>query len=262
MKFNTFLLRCNRVRTAQKEDFNKIINDDTNIYRSKSGKFLYEIHKEWLEERFLFLHCNYDNAISFTDHVVNTETGLKEKNPRTKIQIEPRKQFFACYDCKSSLLYLNDYRQKMFLQGYLNDSTGEHFQIANIYKSVDEFCNSIKVIKGFQYTQVNNLFTQNDNLFRKIANVWGQDLPDELNIKIKYGGIPLRQGGRQIVDLLCKNKEYFKKIIIIGGDDANMEKVYNFESVLEQVSLSVEKDENDRYDYNQVRNALLAVVRN
>ena len=56
------------------------------------------LRRNIIDERFFWLACDYDDATSFRDYVVNQNTGEKEPNLRTKSQVEPRKQFFACYD--------------------------------------------------------------------------------------------------------------------------------------------------------------------
>ena len=77
--------------------------------------------------------CDYDDAVRFRDYVINKETGEKEPNPRSKEQIEPRQQFFACYDCNTHFLYLNDLTRRSFLQQYLSETLQKDFQINNIY---------------------------------------------------------------------------------------------------------------------------------
>ena len=42
-------------------------------------------------------------------------------NPRSKEQVEPRQQFFACYDAQKHFLYMNDYNKKGFVEQYLSD---------------------------------------------------------------------------------------------------------------------------------------------
>ena len=64
---------------------------------------------------FFWLACDYDDAASFRDYVVNQNTGEKQPNPRTKSQIEPRKQFFACYDTISHFLYISDLKDYTYI---------------------------------------------------------------------------------------------------------------------------------------------------
>lgn len=54
-----------------------------------------------IENRFFWMSCEYDDAVRFRDYVIDKGTGERMPNPRSKDQVEPRQQFFACYDTKS-----------------------------------------------------------------------------------------------------------------------------------------------------------------
>ena len=216
---------------------------------------------EIIDDRYFWMSCDYDDAVRFRDYVINKETGEKEPNPRSKEQIEPRQQFFACYDCDTHLLYLNDLNRRKFLQQYLSETLQKEFQINNIYTSVDEFCNKIKTIRGFQYTQVDNLFSRGGDLFARIGNMWGQDLPSKIQLKIAYGDIPVHGGGRQIIDIFSRHRNEFDTVVVIGWDDDGVEHTFDFSSVLKHISISPSKDENEHFDPTEVRALLLHELR-
>lgn len=216
---------------------------------------------EIIDDRYFWMSCDYDDAVRFRDYVINKETGEKEPNPRSKEQIEPRQQFFACYDCDTHLLYLNDLNRRKFLQQYLSETLQKEFQINNIYTSVDEFCNKIKTIRGFQYTQVDNLFSRGGDLFARIGNMWGQDLPSKIQLKIAYGDIPVHGGGRQIIDIFSRHRNEFDTVVVIGCDDDGVEHTFDFSSVLKHISISPSKDENEHFDPTEVRALLLHELR-
>ena len=132
MKFCNFLLRVDGIREASLDDFKDVVAKGHRIYRPDRQKYLYSIEMEIIEERYFWMSCDYDDANRFRDYVVNRETGEREPNPRSKTQIEPRMQFFACYDCEKHFLYLNDLTRRSFLQQYLSDSIQKEFQINNI----------------------------------------------------------------------------------------------------------------------------------
>lgn len=261
MQFCNFLLRVNGTREATLNDFKEVIQKGIRTYRPDRQKYLYSINMDIIDDRFFWMACDYDDAKSFRNYVVNRESGEKEPNPRTKDQIEPRRQFFACYDCKTHFLYLNDLTRRRFLQQYLSDSLQKEFQINNIYTSVDEFCDKIKAIRGFQFTQINNLFSRNSDIFTQIGNIWGQDLPNKLQLKITYGDIPVHQGGRKLVDLFNHHKEEFEDVIITGCDDKGMEHTFDFSSVLKHCVIHPIKDENEHFDPIEVQQLLLAELR-
>ena len=261
MKFCNFLLHVDGIREASLDDFKDVIQKGLRTYKPERQKYLYSIEMEIVEDRFFWMSCDYDNAVGFRDYVVNKDTGEKEPNPRSKEQIEPRQQFFVCYDCDTHFLYLNDLTRRSFLQQYLSDAIQKDFHISNVYTSVDEFCDRIKTIRGFQYTQVDNIFGRSSDLFTQVGNIWGQDLPSKIQMKISYGDVPVHGGGRQIVDLFSRHKEEFENVIIIGGDDEGVEHTFDFSSVLKHFVLHPIKDENDHFDPVEVRTLLLNELR-
>ena len=261
MKFCNFLLRVDGTREASLDDFKDVIQKGLRTYKPERQKNLYSIEMEIVEDRFFWMSCDYDNAVGFRDYVVNKGTGEKEPNPRSKEQIEPRQQFFACYDCETHFLYMNDMTRQPFLKQYLSDTIQKDFQINNVYTSVDEFCSRIKTIRGFQYTQVDNIFGRNSDLFAQVGNLWGQDLPSKIQLKISYGDVPVHGGGRQIIDRISHHKEEFENVIIIGGDDDGVEHTFDFSSVLKHIEIHPLKDENDHLDPVEVRTLLLNELR-
>ena len=261
MKFCNFLLRVGGIREASLEDFRQVLSKGNRTYKPERQKYLYSIDMEIIDDRYFWMSCDYDDAVRFRDYVINKETGEKEPNPRSKEQIEPRQQFFACYDCDTHLLYLNDLNRRKFLQQYLSETLQKEFQINNIYTSVDEFCNKIKTIRGFQYTQVDNLFSRGGDLFARIGNMWGQDLPSKIQLKIAYGDIPVHGGGRQIIDIFSRHRNEFDTVVVIWCDDDGVEHTFDFSSVLKHISISPSKDENEHFDPTEVRALLLHELR-
>ena len=122
MKFCNFLLRVDGIREASIDDFKSVIEKGLRTYRPEHQKYLYSIEMEIIDDRFFWMSCDYDDAVKFRDYVINRETGEKEPNPRSKAQIEPKQQFFACYDCSEHFLYLNDLNRRSFLSQYLSDT--------------------------------------------------------------------------------------------------------------------------------------------
>ena len=257
MKFCNFLLRVDGTREASLEDFQQVLSVGNRTYTPERQKYLYSIDMEIINNRYFWMSCDYDDAVRFRDYVINRETGEKEPNPRSKDQIEPRQQFFACYDCETHLLYLNDLNRRNFLQQYLSEMTQKNFKINNIYTSVDEFCSRIKTIRGFQYTQVDNLFSRGSDLFTQVGNIWGQDLPSKILLKVSYGDVPVHGGGRQIVDTICRHKNEFENVVIVGCDDEGVEHTFDFSSMLKHITISPPKDENEHFDSKEVQTMLL-----
>ena len=110
MKFCNFLLRVDGIREASLEDMKDVVAKGNHIFRPQKQKYLYSIDMDIIEERFFWMASDYDDAVRFRDYVINKKTGEKMPNPRSKEQVEPRQQFFACYDAQKHFLYMNDYK--------------------------------------------------------------------------------------------------------------------------------------------------------
>ena len=243
MRFRTFQLIGERDAVSL-ADVQKIHRSGQRTFQPPGQKNLYSFETSIIDDRFFWLSCKYDDAASFVDYVINQRTGEKEVNPRSKSQIEPRKQFFACYDTKTCLLYLTDMTRKATLTAYLSDTIQKQFLIKNVYASVDEFCARVRAIRGFRFTQIDNVL----------------DLPEKVQLKVGYGDIPVHEG-RCIIDRFQKKRDEFQDVVIIGVDDEGVEQTFDFSSIIKHIEIHPVKDENEQYDPVEVRELLLAELR-
>lgn len=262
MKFGTFLLRVDGIREATLEDLKQVCLIGKKTFQPEGQKNLYVISTSIIDDRFFWLSCDYDDAVSFRSYVIDQNTGEEEPNPRKKNQVEPRQQFFACYDTKKHLLYINDLNRRATLIGYLHDSVQKDFIINNIYTSVDEFCARIKSIRGFRYTQVDNIFSRENpnHVFKQIADQYGLDAPKKVQLKVSYNDVPVREG-RALIDQFHRDKEIFENVIIIGCDDSGVEQTFDFSSVIKRIEISPQKDDDQHYDPTEVKRLLLDILR-
>ena len=260
MTFSTLLLRVDGIREASLEDLKHVCEIGKKTFQPEGQKNLYVIETSIVDDRFFWLACDYDDAVSFRDYVVNQSTRELEPNPRNKSQVEPKKQFFACYDTEKHFLYLNDLTRRSTLAKYLQDAIQKEFVINNVYTSVEEFCARIKSIRGFRYTQVRNMFSQNGDIFKQVSDLWGLDAPEKIQLKIAYGDIPVHIG-RALIDRFHREKDQFEEVIIIGCDDEGVEQTFDFSSVIKRIEIAPTKDENEHFEPVQVKNLLLAVLR-
>lgn len=245
---------------------NELLDNSIKLFKSKLSKtsdtyklksYFYVIEQEVIDDRFYWLYAAYDNAEMFSDYVVNQKTGEKEVNPRSKSQVEPRQQFFVCVDSKDNRLYLNDIKKKGFVEKYLSERLNLEVRVKYIYKSLDEFCKTMKMLKGFRFTQTKNLFSEQDDLFYMMGNQFGQDLPEKLILSVEYSSLPLIDRGRKVLEKLFNRKNQLDDITIIGCNDDGIEESYDFESIIQHVDINVKKDQNEHYDVNVVKDTLL-----
>lgn len=260
MTFGTYLLRFNGCRETEISDLQLVANISQQSYQPEDQKYLYLMDSEVVDNRFLWLSSEYDDAKRFRDYVINQETGEREENPRSKNQVELRQQFFACFDAKNHFLYLSDINKRSFLQKYLSNMTQTEFSISNVYSSIDDFCQHVKTIRSLKFTQTSNLFSENNEIFTRITNILGLDMPEKMQVKIGLGDIPIR-GNRHILDYFQKARSAFDNVIIIGCDDDNVAQTFDLSSVIKHIVISPAKDENEHYDPQKVKKLLLKELR-
>ena len=92
---------------------------------------------------------------------------------------------------------------------------------------------------------MDNVFSRGGTLFSQVGNIWGQDLPSKLQLKISYGDIPIHGGGKGLVDRICRHREEFEDVVIIGCDESGIEQTFDFSSVLKHFLIQPTKDENE-----------------
>jgi hypothetical protein len=148
------------------------------------------------------------------------------------------------------------------MEKYFNEKLHMKVKFANIYKSVDEFRNSIKILKGFRYTQVSNLFAGQNELFSQVGSMWGKDLPSKLQIKISYFDLPMKGKGDAILDKLHRNRSALTDVVVIGCDDTGIEAAYDFNSIITHIDIKVDKDENDYYSEGEIQDQLIKKLEN
>lgn len=256
MKFSSFRVIVQSVRDANLDDFKAVAEKGKTFDHPYNQKYLYTITKEIVDNRFFWMACEYDNAVSFRPYLVDAGTGEKTPNLRSKSQIEPRQQLFVCYDTKECLLYLSDMTKRAFLTRYFFESTQLSFKIKNVYSSLEEFCNHIKVLRSARFTQRDNLYNRNNSIFKQISGALALDVPEKLQLKVGLGDIPV-QGGMGFINTLKANRSSFEDIVIVGVGDDDIEKTFDFSTVIKHIELHPQKDENEHFDPDEVKYLLL-----
>lgn len=261
MKFKNFqLIIADDIPT--KTDIQKICNIGMH-YVKDFGSDWYEVDKSFIEERFLWIYCQYDNATIYNDFVFNGESDEKELNPRKKPQVELRKQFFVCYDTKTGLLYMNNIEKRGFVKHYISYSVQKEALIKNIYTTLEEFQNAVKVIKTLKFVQERNIMNNVPNcIFQQQANIYGLDNPEKIMMQVDYGGTPIGQAKNALQSFKkMRDSGEFESIVLVGLDDLDVEQSFDFSSLIQAIEITVEKNENVRYNAEDVRNSFLNRIR-
>ena len=261
MNFKTFQLiinGCNPVGT----DIEKIVQRGNGKY--EHGNEVYLIEQKNVDERYIWMYCQYENAKLYGEVVLDTKREIERKNTRKRNEIELRKQLFIIYDIEENLLYLSDMSKKSFVKEYLIDILHTEVIIKNIYASLEEFQNSIKRLKKLKFTQYYNVQNMlgDESIFLKEANALGLDLPNKITMQVEYQNSligNIKEGLQKIK--YKKEKGYFEDIILIGEDDQGIEQNFNFSSLVKNIVINISKNENEQYDNKEVEQLFFDKIR-
>lgn len=236
---------------------------ESGIVRHEYNDEIYLIRKEVIKDRFLWLYCEFDNSYLYGERVYDRTEDVYFDNTRDRNHIELRKQLFALYDVRSGMLYINDYNKRGFLKDYLGKVLDRGvITIKNIYSSVEEFQASVKFLKKVKFVRERDLMSMLDPdvIFEKKGNIFGLDLPDKYMLQLEYN-TPIEKAKNAIRQLSEKrNKGYFKEIILVGENDEGIEENFNFSTLIQNIEVAVRKNENERYDEEEVKQLLIKII--
>lgn len=234
------------------------------LYIDEYNNEVFLIEKKIVDNRYLWMYCQYDNSKLYGEIVLDTEKEKQHKNTRKKYEIELRKQLFLILDTESQLLYLSDITKKGAIKAYFTEELQADIIIKNLYSSLDEFQKSVKVLKKLKFTQYRNISNTLDkeSIFMQQANELGLDMPEKIMMQIEYPNTfvgNLKNG----IQILKKKKDqgYFSDIILIGEDDFGIEQSFDFTSIIKNIEVAVRKNEDDRYDENEVERNFFEKIR-
>lgn len=260
MKFKTFQLFVDK-KFMELDEMKKICEDGEPTFRH--NKEFFEIELEILENRFLWMSCQYDNAELYIEHVWDSVSQKRENNPRKKSQIECRKQLFVCYDCDTNVLYINDMQKRAFLSEYFSVILNKNVGTKNIIRSLDDFQQIVNTLKQVKFIQQRNIMTTSTgSIFEQTANIYGFDAPQRMYMKLDYNSTPIKKMKGFIHKLKSKRDiGEFEDIIIVGEDDNGIEHSFDFSSIIKSVIIEPSKNENGQYFAQDVKNHLLSEIR-
>ncbi len=223
----------------------------------------YQISREIIDDRFLWLYAAYGKAFPRTDQVIETTTFLPQANPRKPTQVEPDKQFFVIYDCESKVLHVSNRLKTGFCQSYLKSQTGQDFFIKNFYVNVDEFAAKIKTISSVKLVTSNNLFSAATKLFEEEKNVFGLGVPANFDLEAEFSNASITDGFvRKLKEVLnWKNQGQVDSLVCIGQDDRGMEAIFNVDAFIEQITLVLKKDTQGLFVADEVKDALIIKIK-
>lgn len=258
MRFQSYEVHVDGARKFNKQDMKDALDKKKDFFNSRA--FFYVVSVECLEDRFLWISCDYDNANKFNENVFNHNTFEKQANPKSKEQVEPRQQVFMLYDTSKLVLYISDLNRRPFFTDYLGDILQKEIKIKPIYGSVETFCETVKTIKELRFTQVDNFMSQQSDIFTVAKNMSGLDI-ESLQVKVGFGDVPVNVA-HPLLSRIKGKRDQFENVIVVGTDECNVEQTFDYSSVLKHIEIHPVKDENERYDPSKVKSKLLQELRN
>lgn len=257
MRFSSMLLYIDD-EFPNKAVFEKLLAVSSERYRK--GKYLYTVEQRLISDRYYWMYFQYDNERLYVDTVVDISDNSEKDNPRPKNQVETRHQLFACFDLSKNMLYVSDYSKKAIVPDYIKEMLLKPVVVKNVFKSFEEFVAAVKYLKSVTFTQRRNIFTSSDgSIFRRNANLYGLDLPERCKLKFDYGTSPIGIINTSVQNLkLGWSKDEFEDVIIVGTDDSGVESAFNFSSVVSSIEIELARNENDRYNPEEVCALLLS----
>lgn len=243
-------------------DIDKLITFGKNKYIHKNEVYL--IEKKYVENRYLWMYCQYDNCKLYGEVVLDTKEEKQRKNTRKKNEIELRKQLFIVFDVETGLLYLSDIAKKSIVKAYLSEELQADVIIKNVYASLDEFQESVTHLKRLKFTQYRNIQNSIDNesIFMQQVSALGLDMPDKITMQIEYPNTFIGNIKNGIQNIKKKREQgYFSDIILIGEDDEGIEQSFNFASVVKNLEIITRKNEDERYDKDEVERCFFEKIR-
>ena len=228
-------------------------------WKKDTGETLYSFTARVEADRYLLVYCEYDNK-QYRETVYDMEQEVEAENPRKPYQNELRQQFFACYDTETKTLYLSDFQKKGILQSYLKEQTSKEIRIRERFDSIDRFCDIAKFIRTISFVQHNTLMNSTGtSIFHQMYGALGLDVPNKATTKIEYGNSPISQFKDAIKRIKDKKDNCeFDSIVIIGSDAFGAEIRFSYETLVSNKSINVDRNENGRYDSDDVFSTLIA----
>lgn len=74
---------------------------------------VYLIERKYVENRYLWMYCQYDNSKLYGEVVLDTMKEKQHKNTRKKNEVELRKQLFVIIDSETHLVYISDIAKRV-----------------------------------------------------------------------------------------------------------------------------------------------------
>lgn len=217
------------------------------------------------EANYVWMSGRYGAPLPYSEEVINVETNEIVHNPRSANLAELRNQWFALYHYDLMTLYMTRYA-KSYLPHFLQKELKKDVLIKNIYKSREEFINSLESIKDVRFVMEEDLLTRKDELFADVNDKLGLGNPKQLKIEMDFGYA--RKCDRFVNWYSHATKNYenglLKGLVVAGKckeKDRLIESVFNIDTVGQVIRCMCEKDGNGMIQESLLEECLIKTLK-
>lgn len=248
--------RGERLVTPTKGTFQNL---EESFSYNKDGSF-YEIIVENQDEYIYFIF-KFGNPEPRDENLTNIKTGDKTPNKRTTEEAELNHQIFFLFHYENALLYMSDSRMKSLFESILKEKIQTDFSVKSLFKSEEEFINTLKECRRIKFTHINDLFSNDSKQRQALIDLSGTDAPERFEIWAQY---PKSSNVVNFIKTLIQGKRDNKisSLVIQGIDESGINSVYDLDVFKQRIKISCPKDENGKFVTNDVRDNLLREIRN
>ena len=219
----------------------------------------------WFENtsNYLWMYaCSGENYPYSTD-VIDVKTKELQSNPRKPDQAELRRQEFCLYNYDSKLFYASgslDFFKRMLSE------VNPNVKCRHIYKTREEFINSLKKIKSVRFVAEENLLTHNENLFAFPKDVLGLGNPKQIRVEYKFPYVNVTERFKSCVKKFFNDYDVgkLKSLVVAGGyeeGDQLIASTFNLKNLVPTISVNIERNSSGMFDPKSVKDALLVSIR-
>jgi len=214
----------------------------------------FEINIERTED-YAFFVFNFGNPSPRDENLTDINTGEKRENSRTITEVELNNQAFFFYHFQSKLLYLSNSQKKTAFEKMLKEKLNTDFKLKTLFKDINEFLNTLKECSRINFSHVNDLFSNDSTKKQALADLTGTDAPNEFTITAKYSKHKIENFIRNLSREKSDNK--ISSLVINGIDESGFGIVYNTDSFQQKIKITATKDDNGKFNADEVCSNLL-----
>lgn len=243
-----------RFVSVEKEMFDPL---ESSFFITYEGGF-YEVIID-MNDFFIWFNIDYGKPMPKDDNLTNVDTGEKHENNRGEDEVELTSQLFAQYNFSTKIFYISNLNKAKFFEEILFAKLEKTIWLKKYLKDKQDFIDTFKTIKEINFTDVNNLFNNNEQR-QALIDLTGIDAPDTFTIKAEYKN---NQDVKEFITRIFNSENYQPSSLVIKGLDENdFDFVYNKENFVKKIEINSARNVNGKFDADNVRNELNNIIRN